>query len=395
VYEGHRSLKGFISLPAFNKNNAQYQHIFINNRPVKDKVLAQAFKAAYRDVLAFDRHPLGCLYLTLPLECVDVNVHPSKTEVRFDNPSDIRGFVIHAIGDALRQQGPRTSTLLGEALVKRLSGDDALHKSHQPSATTTRPASYTQTVPPFEKKTHLFSSSLQSPRGGGGGASTAYGEKLAHVNFSSPLQKNPSFSTGSKDAPVSMEHPLGHALVHVFENYILAQNKADELVFIDQHAAHERIVYEQLKNQKNYPAQYLAIPEIIELSTDHIQAIMGAMDTLTSYGFIIEPFGAEAISIRAIPSILGSQSLKELFGDLADDLLNDHTSSSIEKAVFDVLSSHACHNSIRSGRILSIDEMNALLRLMETTPLSAQCNHGRPTFIKLTKKDLEKLFSRI
>jgi DNA mismatch repair protein MutL len=382
--EGDRKLSGYISLPIFNKNNSVHQHIFVNRRPVNDKTLSSAFKLSYRDVLESNRHPCGCLFLEIPYDSVDVNVHPAKTEVRFENPNDIKGFVMHAISNSLRSQKPQSSTKIDDNLVQSIYNNYTFDKPISKSFGNTF----------FTNKSN---SPIRSPQG------TSYSftnkdeiKKMSFNNDKNEIINNHKTELNIENTALPMERTLGHAVAHLFENYILAQNKNDEVIIIDQHAAHERIIYESLKNNEKISSQYLAIPEIINLTDNQMNIFKNHISEFNKYGFVIDEFGKNAINIQATPSILNQSSIKTIIIDVCDELLeNKGSTTKIEDMIFEKLSSHACHTSIRSGRILSIDEMNALLRSMEQTSLTSQCNHGRPTFIKLSKKNLEKLFHRI
>lgn len=393
--EGERKLSGYISLPVFNKNNSVHQHIFVNKRPVNDKILSSAFKLSYRDVLESNRHPCGCLFLEIPYDSVDVNVHPAKTQVRFDNPNDIKGFVMHSISNALRTQKPKSSTKIDNDLVKSIYNNSTFDKQISKSFGNTF-------------FTNRSKNSLKSPTGLS--HSFINKEEIKKMSFHNNEKSNDYINkdpienlnkdigedyNANNESPLPMEETLGHALAHLFENYILAQNKNDEIIIVDQHAAHERIIYESLKSSEKISSQYLAIPEIINLTDNQMDVFKNHISEFNKYGFMIEEFGKNAINIQATPSILNKSSIKDIIMDVCDDLLESKESTKIEDMIYEKLSSHACHTSIRSGRILSIHEMNALLRSMEQTSLTSQCNHGRPTFIKLSKKNLEKLFHRI
>jgi DNA mismatch repair protein MutL len=369
-------LSGFIGLPTLNRTNTQFQFLFVNGRPVKDKLFSGAVRAAYQDFLAHNRHPLLCLYLTAPSRSVDINVHPAKTEVRFQDTQFVRGFLISTIKQTLAGMQHRSASSVS---------DEAL--------TAFRPKELFQQISlgevPQSSVTH--SSSFLSPM------------KKSFVSFSQPTSSI-LMEHSAMLAPVEDEmgvsdlttFPLGAACAQLHGNYIVAQTK-DGLVIVDQHAAHERIIYERLKqdvSQNKVKSQILLIPEVIDLPQKEYEALLRNQASLSQFGIILEPFGARSILVREIPALLSQSNISLLMKDLAEDLASEEEELTIQKKINEVCSSLACHGSVRSGRQLSISEMNDLLRQMEKTPYSGQCNHGRPTQIELKLKDIEKLFGR-
>jgi DNA mismatch repair protein MutL len=379
-------LTGWASLPTLNRGNSLSQFLFVNGRAVKDRLLLGAIKGAYSDVIARDRFPMAVLFLTLPPQEVDVNVHPAKAEVRFRDAAMIRGMIVSALRHGIHQYSTRTADV-GEA----------------------------------QAVSYLSSASLPRYTGGGGrGYSSSYGTSSARNNLfqsytpsgfaepqAAPVVAPTSFENmmpsaryeQEEPAPVNEtdEYPLGAARAQIHENYIIAQSK-EGLVIIDQHAAHERLVYERLKAQQDengIVTQRLLVPELIEMSDKHIDLLLEEQEALSSFGLEIEAFGNGTLALRSVPSLLGEKAdFKQLMNDLADELEEHGTVEKIKEELYAILSRTACHGSIRSGRRMQVDEMNHLLREMESTPLSGQCNHGRPTYVKLSLAEIEKLFKR-
>ncbi len=355
-------LTGRISLPTYNVGTSLDQYLFVNGRAVKDKFMLGAVRAAYRDVLARDRYPVVTLFLELSSEDVDVNVHPAKAEVRYRDNTLVRGLIVSSIRHALHQSGPQTSSSLG-----------------------------VQTLSSFRQNISYPSSMPSAP---------AYGnlaEKIAPF-YQPAMDIHPS--TRMEELPQQtpeINYPLGSARAQIHENYIVAQTE-DGLVLVDQHAAHERLVYENFKAQMEehgIEKQGLLTPEILSFNDSDIGFLLAEAPSLSRLGVDIEAFGSGAIAVRSIPAILsGRIDIKSLLSDILDELKDKESSGLLEEKINTLLSTMACHGSVRSGRRLNVIEMNALLRRMETTPLASQCNHGRPTFIHLSLKDIEKLFNR-
>ncbi len=365
------ALKGLASLPTFNRGQPDQQYVFVNDRPVIDRQLTGALRAAYRDVLAPGRHPLVALFISCAPELVDVNVHPAKREVRFRDPALVRGLIIRALREGLDAAGHRAARTLGGALS-----------------------------PAFSRQ----------PEGGGAASLAAWRDAQAPLSerpgpgglsedAAGPLLMPQMVLSGRKSEPVreqDQEHPLGAALAQFHDTYILAQT-ADGIVIVDQHAAHERLVYERLKRQRRaegVATQALLIPEVVSLSAAESEALLAASDELAGLGLRVEPFGEGAVAVREVPAVLAGGNIAQLVRDIAADLLAHDMPLSLPERLDQVLATMACHHSVRAGRRLTQAEMNALLREMEETPRSAQCNHGRPTWVKLTLDEVERLFGR-
>ena len=353
-------LTGYAALPTYSRGSAVQQYLFVNGRPVRDKLLIGALRAAFTDFLSRDRHPAAVLFIDCDPQFVDVNVHPAKFEVRFREPGVARGLIVSGLRHALADAGHRASTTLSGQTLGAFSAPDGaprIHQMYRPNAS--RPASQ----PGFAESAVEFSAASARVEEPGEEVSTAY--------------------------------PLGAARAQVHENYIVAQT-ADGIVVVDQHAAHERLVYERLKQQladSGVATQALLVPQIVELGND-AACLVDLADDLAALGLVIEPFGAGAIAVRETPAILGQINAEHLIRDILDELRDIDDSGALRTRIDAILSRVACHGSVRSGRRMSADEMNALLREMEATPHSGQCNHGRPTYVELKLKDIERLFGR-
>tara|TARA_B100001057_G_scaffold49912_1_gene44482 strand:- start:4979 stop:6847 length:1869 start_codon:yes stop_codon:yes gene_type:complete len=372
-------LSGFAALPTFSRGSTNLQYIFINQRPVKDKILVGAVKAAYSDFLAKDRYPAVVLFLDCNPHFVDVNVHPSKLEVRFREPGVVRGLVISAIRHALAEAGHRASSTIANTALGAMKEHNSFSKSLYQSGLN---------------KNH---SGKSIPDNIFGSAETSYMGRFESQQFEVLETPSGSFADNKRKDELPSKYPLGAARGQVHENYIIAQTE-DSVVIVDQHAAHERLVYEELKEQRaasGVNRQVLLIPEIIELSNSDITSLITEKEQLLKSGLVLEEFGENAIIVRETPALLGDFNVKSLILDILDELLSSGNSKKLEEEIASILSRKACHGSIRSGRRLNQEEMNALLRKMEVTPYSGQCNHGRPTYIELKLKDIEKLFGRI
>ncbi len=369
------SLAGYISLPTYARGNASAQYFFVNNRPVKDKLFFGALRGAYRDFLMQGRHPVVALFVQCPTDVVDVNVHPTKAEVRFRAPNDVRGLIVSAVRDALASDGGRVSSTIAGAM------SDAFRPEGR--------------VPYQGNYGGGRGSSRGVAQGSSGGGDVGYsGFAETQTAFSGRVESDAIIET---DVVVDdADLPLGVARTQVHENYIIAQTQAG-IVIVDQHAAHERLVYERLKTQiaaKNVARQALLIPEIIDLSPLECELLLGFAEGLESLGLVIETFGAGALCVRETPALLGVVDVARLVNDILDELDDAEHTQSISDKTDAVLSRIACHGSVRSGRRMGGEEMNALLRDMERTPHSGQCNHGRPTYVSLSLKDIERLFGR-
>ncbi|WP_316016019.1 DNA mismatch repair endonuclease MutL [Roseobacter sp. HKCCA0434] len=366
-------MTGFAALPTYSRGAAVAQFLFVNGRPVRDKVLVGALRGAYSDFLSRDRHPAVCLFLTCPPDQVDVNVHPAKTEVRFREPGLARGLVVSGLRHALAGAGHRASTTVADATL------GAMQPARAPGAPV-----YQMDRPSLGARATAYRA--QAPEGFAerGFAGQDQGWTASRVEM--PVE----------DAPPPADLPLGVARAQLHENYIVAQT-ADGMVLVDAHAAHERLVYERLKAQaaaRAVPSQALLIPDIVDLGADDIARLAEAAEMLAGVGLDIAPFGAGAVAVQAIPAALGQVDGKALVRDICDELADGGESRAVAERLDAILSRVACHGSVRTGRRMQAEEMNALLREMEATPHSGQCNHGRPTYVELKMKDIERLFGR-
>jgi DNA mismatch repair protein MutL len=370
--EGLR-LSGYAGLPTYSRGNAAHQFLFVNGRPVKDRLLHGAIRGAYADFLARDRHPAAALFLDLDPLQVDVNVHPAKAEVRFRDPALVRGLIVGALRHALAGAGHRASTTVADNVLAGFTAHQSPAYTPPPSAAgfsgwtgwdTARPTP--QIIPGLEER----SARVEPGQATLPPAPTAY--------------------------PSEIDHPLGAARAQLHGTYIVAQTR-DGLVVVDQHAAHERLVYERMKAQMATGAvtrQALLSPEVVELDPVEADRVVARADELAELGLIVEPFGGGAVLVRETPALLGDTDVQGLIRDIADDLAEHGAALSLKERMAEVCGTMACHGSVRAGRVLSAPEMNALLRQMEATPHSGQCNHGRPTYVELKLADLERLFGR-
>ena len=358
-------LGGVAGLPTFNRGVADHQYLFVNGRPVKDRVLIGAVRGAYADMLARDRHAVVALFLDVPTSEVDVNVHPAKTEVRFRDPGLVRGLIVSGLRAALDGAGHRSQPRPSAAAL------GAWTSSHS------SPSGVWPSLSPGQTKTG------QTPEGEG---------LFLH---DSRYDYRPAARAEPADLPVP-SFPMGVARGQVAATYIVAEAE-DGLVIVDQHAAHERLVLERMRKASangGIPMQPLLLPEVIELDEVHCDRLEARMGELGEFGLDLERFGPAAILVRGVPAVLGQADVKGLVTDLADELAAYGEALSLKERIDAVAGTMACHGSVRAGRILSVAEMNALLREMEVTPHSGQCNHGRPTWVKLAHADIEKLFGR-
>ena len=364
-------LSGFAGLPTFHRGNAAHQHLFVNGRPVRDRLLAGALRAAYADVLARDRHAVAALYIDVEPTQVDANVHPAKAEVRFREPALVRGLIVSGLRHLLAAHGHRASSGVATATLAEF-----------------RPA----VAPPGGWRT---------PGWGGGGPAFAavlpgVEERSARVEQGWSSSEPAASFTVEPPAEPAETRPLGAARAQVHETYIVAQT-ADGMVIVDQHAAHERLVMERMKAahaRGPVARQALLLPEVVDLDPSEAARIADHADALADLGLAVEPFGPGAILVRETPALLGEVDATALVRDLADDLAEGGGAESLEDRLAAVFAGAACRGSVRAGRRLTGDEMNALLREMEITPRSGQCNHGRPTYVELKLTDIEKLFGR-
>ena len=356
------NLTGFAGLPTYSRGAAVAQYLFVNGRPVRDKLLLGALRGAYADFLSRDRHPAVALFVECDPTLVDVNVHPAKSEVRFREPAMVRGLIVSGLRHALAEAGHRASTTVSSAALGAFTPEP-----------TGQPRVY----------------QMDRPRNAPGYSGLAETATMFEPQPSARVEE---------DAPqVEAQHrPLGAARAQLHENYILSQTE-DGLVIVDAHAAHERLVYEKLKAQMantGVGAQALLIPEVISLSEGDMALLMEQNATLSQMGLSIEPFGQGAVAVQSVPALLGHVDVQRLVLDIVDELSDGGTQQSLQTRLDAILSRVACHGSVRTGRRMQADEMNALLREMEATPHSGQCNHGRPTYVSLAMSDIEKLFGR-
>jgi DNA mismatch repair protein MutL len=369
---GEHVLGGVAGIPTFNRGASDHQYLFVNGRPVKDRLLIGAVRGAYADFLARDRHPVVALFLNLPPTEVDVNVHPAKTEVRFRDPALVRGMIVSGLRRAL---------------------DEAGHRSAQPAATDALglwQAEPVRTEYPVgvERSRDMSLDFARDER------LWSYQANDRRPSFSPPpmARAEPAYAP----LPESASHPLGVARGQVNKTYIVAEAE-DGLVIVDQHAAHERLVLERMRRALDggtIASQALLLPEVVELEEPACDRLEERMAELAEFGLDLERFGPNAVLVRATPALLGNGDVKSLVTDLADELAAFDQALSLKEKLEAVAATMACHGSVRAGRVLSVAEMNALLREMEATPHSGQCNHGRPTWIKLAHGDIEKLFGR-
>ncbi len=365
--EGVR-LTGYAGLPTYNRGNSAHQYLFVNGRPVRDRLLQGALRAAYADVLARDRHPAAVLYLDLDPVLVDVNVHPAKAEVRFRDPTLVRGLIVGALRHALAGAGHRASTTVATAALGGF-------------------------------RAGASAAGFSAWRGGGWappadlpGLTGASARAEPWVGF--PIDDGSATQMRGERNPA--DFPLGAARAQVHETYIVAQTR-DGVVIVDQHAAHERLVYERMKAEMaagGVARQALLLPEVVELDPAEAERVCARSEELAALGLIVEAFGPGAVLVRETPALLGETDVPGLIRDIADDLAENNAALALGERLAEVCSTLACHGSVRAGRRLTGPEMDALLRQMEATPHSGQCNHGRPTYVELKLADIERLFGR-
>ena len=393
-------MTGYAALPTYSRGSAVQQYFFVNGRPVRDKLLIGALRGAYSDFLSRDRHPAVALFLDCDPHQVDVNVHPAKSEVRFRDGGLARGLIVSGLRHALAEAGHRASTTVAGATLGAMRperpGGAPVYQMQRPSAKA-RGAAYQAQAPGFAE----MAPGIAHTTPGFAETAAVYARVEALDDTGSEDSAVPQAGSVSDTAPndppaVQETFPLGAARGQLHENYIIAQT-ADGIVIVDQHAAHERLVYEKLKTQMaahGVAAQALLIPEIVDLSEEDAAQLLSVADDLRRLGLSLEPFGGGAVAVRETPAILGAVNAEALVRDILDELTDLERSSSLQDRVDAILSRVACHGSIRSGRRMRGEEMNALLREMETTPHSGQCNHGRPTYVELKLSDIERLFGR-
>jgi DNA mismatch repair protein MutL len=377
------SVTGFAGLPTLHRPDAGQQFLFVNGRPVRDKLVVGAVRAAYGDTVPKGRHPLLALFVTLPAEEVDVNVHPAKVEVRFRDGGAVRGLLIGALRHALETAGFRASAQGGARTLDTLArmADSVETRGSAGPGTSYYERSYSPSYAPSS-----------SPSYSGGLAE----QQAAFEDLTAPTADARAHAD-AEVAPEIASRPLGAARAQLHETYIVAQTETS-VVIVDQHAAHERLVYERLKRalgNGGVARQALLIPAIVDMTDEEALALDEKASELAELGLVLERFGPEAVAVREVPALLGSsEDVAGLVRDLAADLLAEGSGAPLRERLEAVASRMACHGSVRAGRRLSPAEMNALLREMEATPFSGQCNHGRPTYVELKLSDIERLFGR-
>jgi DNA mismatch repair protein MutL len=363
-------LTGYAGLPTYSRGTAAQQFLFVNGRPVRDKLLMGAVRGAYADVLARDRHPVVVLFLDLPAHEVDVNVHPAKTEVRFRDAALIQGLIVSALKAALMAGGTRASTTVAAGTLERF----------QPEQRST---------------SYAFAEAKPSPRAlAEAAAFYVPAESRQHSFVDAPPLARPL----SEPANVNGHErfPMGVARGQLHNTYIVAQT-GDGIVIVDQHAAHERLMLDRMQRaiaKQGIERQALLIPEVVDLDGPAVDRLTARAGELAELGLVLEPFGADAMLVREVPALLKGGDVKGLVRDLADEIAEYGGALSLKERLDEICATMACHSAVRAGRSLTLEEMNALLREMEQTPLSGQCNHGRPTYVELKLVDVEKLFGR-
>ncbi|MEJ6781615.1 DNA mismatch repair endonuclease MutL [Aminobacter sp. Piv2-1] len=380
-------LEGHVSIPSYTRANALQQYAYVNGRPVRDKLIASAIRGAYADVLPRDRHAVTVLFLSVDPAHVDVNVHPAKADVRFRDPGLVRGLIVGAIRQALAGAGIRPATTGTEAMMSAFRPGapsyahprpSASHRSYNPEFRASPSAGFDAARSPFRPLDPGFAEAEQASFDTG------------------PLHSADARAGQAEVVEALLQTELGAARAQVHENYIVAQTR-DSLVIVDQHAAHERLVYEELKNAlhaRPVASQMLLMPEIVDLPEEDAERLAMHSETLARFGLGIERFGPGAVAVRETPAMLGETDVAQLVRDLADEIADSDTADTLKERLHAIAATMACHGSVRSGRRLRPEEMNALLRQMEATPGSGTCNHGRPTYIELKLADIERLFGR-
>jgi DNA mismatch repair protein MutL len=373
-------LEGFAGLPTYSKANALGLYLFVNGRAVRDKLLLGAVRAAYADHLPRDRHPVVALFVTVDPREVDVNVHPAKTEVRFRDAGAMRALIVRALQDALLRDSARTASTGGAATI-------AAFRPHPPRPTAWDWRTSPARPLPATQGSAAFAALAGAPAGFAEAAQAAF-----EVGAPSADARMHQFAA----EPDAIDRPLGAARAQIHETYIVAQTR-DGMVIVDQHAAHERLVYERMKAalaRSGVARQILLIPDIVELDEADVERLVARADDLLRFGLAVESFGPGAVAVRETPGLLGEIDSAALVRDLAEHMAEWDTSLPLERRLMHVAATMACHGSVRAGRRLKPQEMNALLREMEATPNSGQCNHGRPTYVELKLADIERLFGR-
>jgi DNA mismatch repair protein MutL len=379
-------LTGYAGVPTFNRGNSAHQYAFVNGRPVQDKLILSAIRGAYAETIPSGRYPVAVLSLSLDPALVDVNVHPAKSDVRFRDPGLVRGLIVGAVREALAREGDRAATTGADGMMR------AFRTGYQPGWRPSQSAPWTPQASPYRPIEREFETVADA-----GFAERPQASFDGLIMPTARADVSPSFrSEPPQGQEPPSQFPLGAARAQLHENYIIAQTE-NGLVIVDQHAAHERLVFEELRkamHSTRMPSQVLLIPEIVDLPEEDCDRLMVHAEGLATLGLAIERFGPGAVAVRETPAMLGEVDAQGLVRQLADEIAEWDTSSGLAAKLEYVAATMACHGSVRSGRRLRPEEMNALLRQMEATPGSGQCNHGRPTYIELKLSDIERLFGR-
>jgi len=390
-------LAGLAGLPTFNRANGQHQYVYVNGRPVRDKQITGAIRGAYMDFLSRYRHPVVVLFIDIDPALVDVNVHPAKAEVRFRDPGLVRGLLVGALKQALAEAGHRASSEGRDGLMAAFQNPQTGNSDNHPRDASAAPHSFSgggsyrgSGIVDHDWKQSPFAPSIPPSALKDGLRENTFGDAIE------PSADIRSFDPDETDPNAHANAPLGVARAQVHENFIIAQTQTG-MVIVDQHAAHERLVYERFKTQiaeNGIEAQLLLVPHIVEMTEENRNRLLDHADLLKTFGLSLEAFGEAALAVRETPAILGDVDCEKLLIDLADEIAEWGTANQVQERIDHVAATMACHGSVRSGRRLLPQEMNALLRDMERTPNSGQCNHGRATYIELELKDIERLFGR-
>jgi DNA mismatch repair protein MutL len=377
-------LTGFVGVPTFNRGNSAHQYAFVNGRPVQDKQVLSAIRGAYAETIPSGRFPVAVLSITLDPVLVDVNVHPAKSDVRFRDPGLVRGLIVGAIREALAREGDRAATTGADGMIRSFQA--GFHSGYRASSASGIWTAETSPSRPYQYE------AANAP-------SVGFAEQ-PQASFDGLAMPTARAETVLEQPHRSLaelaQFPLGAARAQIHENYIISQTE-NGLVIVDQHAAHERLVFEEMRkalHSKRMPSQVLLIPEIIDLPEEDCDRLMMHAEGLSDLGLAIERFGPGAIAVRETPAMLGEVDAQGLIRQLADEIAEWDTASGLGAKLEHVAATMACHGSVRAGRRMRPEEMNALLRQMEATPGSGQCNHGRPTYIELKLSDIERLFGR-
>jgi len=393
-------LTGLVGLPTMNRPTPANIYLFVNGRPIHDRSLLGAVRAGYGDTLPRGRHPMAVLFLDMPSACVDVNVHPAKAEVRFKDATAVRSLLVGGLMARLREGSIHATSAGGAAAIGKFSIDpgNLLHEAVSHNVASGRQRPYL--APPSRKKLASAHDYYRPDKPGGGehphSRSSGLETSAALLGDDAVPQARVEAHQDHTAEQTQRRHLLGAAKAQLHKTYIVAETE-DGLTIIDQHAAHERLVMERMKAAlaaRAVPSQNLLLPEVVTLADDQAAAVVAEAELLEDMGLVVEGFGAGAVVVRAVPALLGTPDVKALISDIAEELFELGSSTSLEDRINHVLATVSCHGSVRAGRQLNASEMNALLRDMEITPRSGQCNHGRPTWVKLSLADIERLFGR-